>query len=276
MGRLTVVKTAVTFTFLALAQASWAQVRYPAKPGPRDFVVDEAGLLETKEVKEIKNLCDEVLTRKRAPIIVVTLKSLGEYGAKDWPLERYAMNLMAEWGIGWSEWNHGMLILVAVEDRRARIELGADWGRGKDLDAQRVMRELIVPHFKAGDYGKGLVQGVKGLRAIAMELRIPRGRVVDRRPAGTGSFMWIILVVIGIAVVGSMFRGGYGYGGGYGRGCSPLGMGCLGGMMGSMLFGGFSSWGRGFGGGGGGWGGSWGGGSFGGGFSGGGGATGSW
>ena len=52
-----------------------------------------------------------------------TIPSLAAYGAGGWPIDRYAMNLMSEWGVGYPEWNYGMLLLVSPGDRKARIEL---------------------------------------------------------------------------------------------------------------------------------------------------------
>ena len=255
---------------LATAQAALAQVRYPARPGDREFIVDEAGLLKPEDAAEIRRLANEALTKKRAPIVVVTIKSLADHGAAGWPIERYAMNLFSEWGIGWQEWNHGMLLLVSTGDRKARIEMGAGWGHRMDGDAQRIMDELIVPNFKRGDFSRGIVEGAKGLQALATGLSPPRGATRDRACGRMDGLAWPIILVIAVAVLGSMFRGGSRYGGG---GCNPFGMGCLGAMFGSML-GNFltgsgvrDSWGGG---------GGWSGGSFGGGSSGGGGASGSW
>ena len=115
--------TLLLSVLLLWADPAQETVRYPAKPGPRDFILDEAKLLTSDDAAEIKTLCDEALTRKRAPIIVVTIPSLAAYGAGGWPIERYAMNLMSEWGVGWEEWNYGMLLLVSPGDRKARIEL---------------------------------------------------------------------------------------------------------------------------------------------------------
>src|SRR6185369_4564491 len=121
------------------------------------------------DAAEIRILCDEVLTKKRAPIIVVTIPSLASQGAQNWPIERYAMNLMGEWGIGWPEWNYGMLILVSMGDRKARIELGGSWERRKDDQAKAVMGERVIPYFKKGDPSKGILEGVRGLHDIALD-----------------------------------------------------------------------------------------------------------
>lgn len=153
---------------------SQEQARYPARPEPRAFILDEAKLIKPDEAAEIRILCDEVLTRKKAPIIVVTIPSLAQYGAKGWPIERYAMNLMSEWGVGYEDWNYGMLLLVSSGDRKARIELGGSWARRKDEEAKRVMIDRIIPRFKQGDYSKGILEGVRGLYKVATGSVPPR------------------------------------------------------------------------------------------------------
>jgi len=161
--------TLLLSAILLSAAAPADDVRYPAKPGPRDFILDEAKLLTGDDAAAVKILCDEALTKKRAPIIVVTINSLADYGARGWPIERYAMNLMSEWGIGWEDWNYGMLLLVSKGDRKARIELGGSWARRKDDDAKRVMTDRIIPKFKQGDFSQGILEGVRGLQAIALD-----------------------------------------------------------------------------------------------------------
>ena len=172
-----------TLLFAAIfltAPPSQNQVRYPARPEPRAFILDEAKLIKSDEAAEIRILCDEVLTKKKAPIIVVTIPSLAAYGARGWPIERYAMNLMGEWGVGYSDWNYGMLLLVSPGDRKARIELGGSWERRKDDEAKRVLSDRIVPRFKQGDYSKGILEGVRGLYQVAMGSVPPRPRTAPR------------------------------------------------------------------------------------------------
>ena len=152
---------------LAAASPALAQVKYPPRPAQGEFIYDDARLLKDADSAEIRKICGEVLAQKRAPIVVVTIKSLSEYGAAGWPIQRYAMNLFAEWAVGWSDWNYGILLLVSTGDKKARIEMGASWGHLKDPDALRVMNEEIVPQFKRGEYSAGILAGVKGLRDIA-------------------------------------------------------------------------------------------------------------
>ncbi len=253
--------------FLVAPQAQEG-VRYPAKPGPRDFILDEAKVLKPDDATEIRILCEEALTKKKAPIVVVTIPSLAAYGAQGWPIERYALNLMSEWGVGWSEWNYGMLVLVSMGDRKARIELGGSWERRKDDEAKRIMSERVIPYFKKGDPSKGILEGVRGLHDLALD-KVPTRSQPNRTPpahapapggvpspgAGClpgGGCGLIVLIVGGIVVVMVISRllrrgqvsswgnrgpyGGYGgYGGGGGGFGSGFGGGLLGGALGSML-----------------------------------------
>jgi len=258
-----------TLLLVVLLLAPQEGVRYPAKPGPRDFILDEAKVLKGDDATEIRILCDEVLTKKKAPIIVVTIPSLATYGAAGWPIERYALNLMSEWGVGWPEWNYGMLLLVSIGDRKARIELGGSWERRKDDDAKRVMSDRIIPHFKKGDTSKGVLEGVRGLHDIALDA-MP-SRTEPRRGApgpapgstpgpahvpgvpssGLGCLPVLLVIVVGGIILMFVFRmlrrgsvsswgnngpygGGY-YGGGGGGFGSSFGGGLLGGALGSML-----------------------------------------
>lgn len=251
------------------------EVRYPAKPGPRDFILDEAKLLTQDDAAAVKALCEEVLTKRRAPIIVVTIPSLAKYGAAGWPIERYAMNLMSEWQVGWEDWNYGMLLLVSLGDRKVRIELGAGWPRAKDEEARRVLRERIVPKFKQQDFSRGILEGVQGLHAVALDQvpkrssktapaypadsTSPSASPIPTKPTAPGSgclpaggIGLIVMIVIGVVILNFImkaFRGGVrswgnngpGY---YGRGAYPsrgggfgsgFGGGILGGALGSIL-----------------------------------------
>ncbi|HEV3026424.1 MAG TPA: TPM domain-containing protein [Planctomycetota bacterium] len=247
-------------------------VRYPAKPGPRDFIFDEARLLSADDAAAVKALCEEALTKKRAPIIVVTLSSLADYGARGWPIDRYAMNLMSEWGVGWEDWNYGMLLLVSKGDRKARIELGGSWARRKDDEARRILSDRMIPKFRQGDYSKGILSGVQGLHDVALDAvpartthtapsyPSPMPAPSPRAPApGSGCLpiggLGLLVVVIGafvlISIVSRMLRGGVSswgnsgpgyYGGGYynqgyggGGFGSSFGGGLLGGALGSIL-----------------------------------------
>ncbi len=237
-------------------------------PGQREFILDKAGLLDEATEAQLRATCDQLLTDKAIPIIVVSIKSMADHGGANLRIETFARLLFDQWGIGHAElrsksgggtfsWNNGILLLVSEGDRRARIELGADWGRDKDQLCKQIMDQRIVPRFKQGDFGGGISAGVEALDAMAREKELP----MIPRP------WWhyaLIAGLIGLAIftfVSLARRGANGW--------AWVFWGVVFSVLGFILYTMATSSGSGGGG-------SFGGGSFGGGSSGGGGASGSW
>ena len=99
---------------------------------------------DEKSKEEIKSICDKLLNEMATPIIVVTIESMSAYlptysgsgglNTTGMRIETFATLLFNEWGIGHEKlgeeyWNTGILLLIARDDRKARIELGGGWGR---------------------------------------------------------------------------------------------------------------------------------------------------
>ncbi|HBN76093.1 MAG TPA: hypothetical protein DD473_09790 [Planctomycetaceae bacterium] len=231
-------------------------------PGQRDFVLDKADMITPEDEAKIKELADKLLTDKAAPLVVVTINSMAEYGAPGLRIETFARLLFDQWQIGPEKigdasWNKGILLLVSQSDRKARIELGAGWGREKDDVCQKIMDEQIVSRFKQGQFSEGILAGVESLEKMARDLKLPTAP----KPAW---FYPVLFGVIGLGIftIVSLIRKGA-------SGWAWLFWGALFAIIGTVLYhmatsssgssGGYS------------------GGSFGGGgFSGGGGASGSW
>ncbi len=234
-------------------------------PGQREFILDGAQLLDEETEAKLRANCDKLLTDKAIPIIIVTINSMADHGGAGLRIETFARLLFDQWGIGHAElnsgrggssfsWNNGILLLVSKGDRKARIELGADWGREKDQLCKQIMDRRIVPKFRQDDYSRGISAGVEALDAMAREKELPK----VPRP------WWhyaLIVGFIGLAVFTfvSMFRRGS-------SGWAWLFWAAAFSLVGYLLYNLLASSG----------GGGFSGGSLGGGFSGGGGASGSW
>lgn len=240
------------------------------QPGEREFVSDLANLISAEAEQSIKATADKLLTDTAIPIVVVTFSSMANMGFPDWRIETFATVLFDQWGVGHESinghsWNRGILLIVSRDDRKARIELGADWGREFDGTCQQIMDGVIVPRFRAGDFSAGVLEGVAALDKMARGIEIPNlaQRAAESRqdaPRGAGGegasgIAGAVggcvhglgqMILMPFLLIAGLFSKLFGGGGGRGGG------------------GGFSS------------GGGFSGGSFGGGFSGGGGATGSW
>jgi uncharacterized protein len=218
-------------------------------------------------------------------------------------IEQYGIRAADQWKLGRKGVDDGAILLVAKNDRRARIEVGRGLeGALPDAIANRIITETVTPHFKLGDYDGGVEAGVEQILAVVNGEPLPEPDKKWEHHSGLGNLLPLLLVVVFVAsgVLRSMFGRLFGSvaTGGLAGGIAwllshllPIGLGA--GVLGflfAMLLGssrgwsaGGGGWGGGFGGGlGGGLGGGFGGGRGGGGFSGGGGgfsgggASGSW
>jgi len=158
---------------LAAGSQSAAAIEFPNKPDSKNFYVDEAGLITPEDRKAVDEIALKLFVEESVPMFVVTIQSLSSYQAAGYTIEKYAQELFDHWGIGSKDRNYGILLLVSKGDRKARIELGADWGRTHDSQAQNIMDDLIIPHFKAGRFSMGILDGVRGLDAMARGLALP-------------------------------------------------------------------------------------------------------
>lgn len=253
--------TIIAFGLLAASPASAIEIGLDP-PGEREFVRDLAGMLDPNAKEQIRELCDNLLTDKATPIIVITIESMAQHGGDGMRIETFATLLFDQWGIGHAtlgdqEWNTGILLLVSRDDRKARIELGGGWGRREDALCRQIMDEHIVAEFKQGRFSEGIVAGVVALDKMARKLSLPT------RPRPWWHYA-LVIGAIGLAIftVVSLVRNGS-------SGWAWVFWGVVFAIVGAILYQMLTSRGRGGSGG-------FGGGSFGGGSSGGGGATGSW
>ncbi len=258
---------------LAVAAAS-ARQDIPALTKPvNDFanVIDAASEQElARRILALKNASGDV-------VIVATVPTFRPYAS----IDEYAVKMFENGGRGIGEKgkDNGLLLVVAVEDRKVRIETGYDIeGLITDGFAGQTIREAILPAFRAGQYGPGLVAGVTRVmsriaeqRGVALQnVPAPPAAVERRGTARPRSFAPLLFLIIILLLSRRRRRRRRYWGGGpwsgWNSGVGPFGGG--GGFGGG--FGGFGGGGGGFGGGGGGFGG------FSGGRSGGGGASGGW
>ncbi|MCP4817123.1 MAG: TPM domain-containing protein, partial [Planctomycetaceae bacterium] len=187
----------MAWTLLITPPASAIKINLE-RPGDREFVRDQANLLDADSVTKIKEIADKLLTETATPILVVTIESMASCGAADMRIETFATLLFDQWGIGVAEingqpWNTGILLLVSKSDRKARIELGGGWGRREDALCKQIMDDQIIYHFKQKNFSQGILAGVQALEAMARKEPLP----TKPRPA------WhylAIIAFIGLAI----------------------------------------------------------------------------
>jgi uncharacterized protein len=234
-------------------------------PAPVGFVNDHAGLMNDEDRAKLEAFLAQVKEKTGAEFAVLTVRSSAPLDPAD-----YKVKVFERWGLGKKGENDGLLLLIDVDAHRAVFETGYGLeGVLPDGLESRIVREEMVPRFRANDFPGGITAGVlRAAQRIAAdkgvtlewngaELRYDERRPRQRLPT------WMIALLVAFFFLSLFTRS-------RGRGSRWIGPGGFGGMGG--WGGGFG--GGGFGGGGGGGGGSFGG--FGGGGSGGGGGGGSW
>lgn len=157
--------TLICFILLAGILFFEATVRGESSyPEPVDnYVNDYAGVLDEAVVKAIHKMFAELEHETGIEAVVVTIDSIYSYGTGDTTIESFATNLFNTWGIGDKRKNNGVLILLAVEDRKCRIELGAGYGRRYDSAMKQVIEEKMILWFKRDNYSRGIYDGSRAV-----------------------------------------------------------------------------------------------------------------
>lgn len=163
----------------ALALLVWC-AHAPASSGlelppiPEDgyFVQDYASLLDAPTLEQIEPIQRIAYQEHDTALVVVTIRSMADYGGEGWHINHFAREWFDQWEIGKTDrhgrlYNKGILLLVSRSDRLARIELGAEWGRRWDSHAARIMDQAIIPEYKVYDFNAGTLAGVDALAHMA-------------------------------------------------------------------------------------------------------------
>ena len=175
---------------LVLVPAVLGQGAYPARED--QFVNDYAELLTASDAAEVRAALTDLQATHTIEAVVVTIGSISDYATGDTTLESFATGLFNAWGIGDAAKNNGVLLLVAVNDRQVRVELGAGYGSGPRQEMQAVIDRYLLPKFRASDYSGGILIGTRALIAKLTDRPMPEtGDIAPTRapssPSTSGS-----------------------------------------------------------------------------------------
>jgi uncharacterized protein len=256
------------FTFVPFVAAA-----QPAPPALTQPVNDFGKVIDPESAAKMDELIRSLQRASGDVVVVATIDTFMPYG----DIREYAVKMFENGGrgIGQKGKDNGLLILLAVKDRQVWVEVGYDLEEFiTDGYAGELSRKVMVPEFRNGNYGAGLLAGASRIASRIAERRNvtlegappPDDNSEDEGGGGVG-FLVLIAILILLNMIGRTRRRRRFWGGppwsGWSSGVGPFG-------------GGFGGRGGGFGGGFGGFGGGGGFGGFGGGRSGGGGGGGSW
>lgn len=192
----------------------------PALTGP---VVDQAQILSGRTQAELSALLQQFQQQGKGQIQVLTISSLDGNSIED-----FSIRVTDKWKLGGKKGDDGVLFIIAVQDRKLRIEVGQGLeGVLPDAYASRIVREVVTPFFKAQRYSDGVTAGVLAIieRIDPEFTTMDRPKVRSRRLDLSGGQLLILFLILGVFGVISRFGGGggrgfggRGYGGGFGGG----------------------------------------------------------
>jgi uncharacterized protein len=172
------------------------------------FVNDEAGVISAEYKQLLNDELNNLKLNTSVEMAVATVKSLNGT-----PIEDYSLNL-AHKTLGEKGKDNGVLVLLAVDDREYRIEVGYGLeGIIPDILASRIGRNIMEPSFKQGDYGKGIYDGVRVMSAILRndtsietEGTGQWGSQQFKIPPSTIAVMVIMFIIIAIGLISNYVR----------------------------------------------------------------------
>ena len=145
--------------FVALAQG-------PQVPRNDGWVTDRAGLLKPAEEQALETLCESYRAGSGQEIAVLIVPDLGGR-----PIEELALATAREWNIGDKATSAGALLVVARDEHALRIEVGRGLeGALPDSVCARIIRDVIVPEFRAERFHAGLNNGLQAMHRALLEL----------------------------------------------------------------------------------------------------------
>jgi len=233
-------------------------------PGYSSYVNDYAGVITEKDKASMESVAKEVEDKTGAQIAVLTVKSMAPYAS----IEDFGMAVAEKWKVGQKDKDTGIIIILAMEERKVRIEVGYGLeGIFNDARAGRILDNTILPYFRGGDFSAGLRRGMfKIADTIGTEMDVEldeRAKMQDNSFTESLCLLLFFIIFVSIFVLmirrmnnakrtgrryyGSSFGAmypGYGHGRGSFGGFSSRGCGGFGGFGGGGFGGGGAS--RGF------------------------------
>ncbi|RYG13425.1 MAG: TPM domain-containing protein [Chitinophagaceae bacterium] len=245
-------KKLIILTFAVLCFKLGFAQEFPAKPNT--LVNDYTNTLTAEQISRLENKLVAFDDSTSSQITVVIMKTINDHD-----INEYALELGRKWGVGGAKKNNGVVLLVAIGDRKLSIQTGYGLeGALPDIYTKRIIEDDIKPYFKTGNYYEGIEEGTNSIISLVKgEYKNDNPKSKQKGSKGmSGAIVIIIIIIIviilrkggggggsevigGRGVADALFwsmllgggrnSGGGGFGGGFGGGSSGGGFGGFGG-----------------------------------------------
>lgn len=174
-------------------QSIAAEIQFPQLTGR---VVDKANLLTSQQTRELSALAQAQETKHSHQFVIVTVNSL-----QGQTIEDYGYQLLRHWGIGQKDRNNGVLLIVAPNERKTRIEVGYGLeGALTDALSKQIIETIILPRFRSNDMSGGIELGAKAILKVLDGEKLPPLQKSNEIDWGLIIFTFLIFGLVGLII----------------------------------------------------------------------------
>lgn len=145
------------------------------------YVNDFAGILDSRQEAQIRRQFSSLKEDVGVEATVVTLESYLAYGTDDESIDMFATSLFNTWGIGNSETNTGILLLIDLEARTVIFRTGIGWESRIEAETDRIIEEVLLPELRDGNMGEAMVAGANEIAQVVFNELKPVPTVTPTR-----------------------------------------------------------------------------------------------
>ena len=195
--------------FIALGvSSSYAETLQPV-PALTARVLDQTGTLNASQLQALDQQLTELEQSRGSQVVVLMVATTAPED-----ISSYANRVANAWKIGRREVGDGVLVLVAKDDRKMRVEVAKTLeGAIPDIAAARIIDNAMKPRFREGDFAGGLQAAVSQLSARIAGEALPEPQAPARASGASDTIdwaEWAIFLFLGVAVVGPVVRSLFG------------------------------------------------------------------
>lgn len=196
--------------FFSLSFASFGETEELTLPRLGSPVVDQAHLFSRSVVNYVESELHRLLQQGGPQIQILTVES-----TEGLSIEQYSIKIMEHEKIGNEKRDDGLLFLISAKDRKMRIEVGQGLeGSLPDVNAKRIISDIIKPFFRKGDMDGGLIQGLMTITSqVAPEFSWTpingqlNSKKSNKRPTELKDSLLILIFIILYLIFSGIFRG---------------------------------------------------------------------
>lgn len=191
-----------TIALVWLVALDLCYAQFVEVPPLKALVTDQVGILSGR-AGEIEANLRALKEEKGSEVAVLVVKS-----TKPETIEQYSIRVVEKWKLGREGVDDGALLLVAIDDRAVRIEVGRGLeGDLPDAKANRIIDEQIIPFFKAGEPAAGVSAGVNAISAVIKGMELPPPVLEAESDLSVLPALFFMAIFLGVSVSASFGRG---------------------------------------------------------------------